>query len=122
MEPAVKAVRVERRLTPRRRTVREHGIESAHVRRGAYLTIVDASAGGVLIETSHRLLPGMPLEIHLQHANGISTVRGRVLRCGVVQLTASSVRYRGAIVFEQRLLWLLEKSEMGSSFTTTEAQ
>jgi len=122
VEPAVKAVRVERRLTPRRRTVREHGIESAHVRRGAHVTIVDASAGGVLIETPHRLLPGMPLDIHLQHANGISTVRGRVLRCGVVHLTASSVRYRGAIVFEQRLLWLLEKGEMGSSFTTKEAQ
>lgn len=122
MEPAVKAVRAERRLTPRRRTVREHGIESAHVRRGAHVTIVDASAGGVLIETSHRLLPGMPLDIHLQHAKGISTVRGRVLRCGVAHLTASSVRYRGAIVFEQRLLWLLEKREMGSSFTTKEVQ
>src|SRR5215467_12879654 len=122
MEPAVKAVRAERRLTPRRRTVREHGIESAHVRRGAYVTIVDAFAGGVLIETPHRLLPGMPLDIYLQHAKCISTVRGRVLRCGVVHLTASSMRYRAAIVFEQRLLWLLEKGEMGSSFTTKEAQ
>jgi hypothetical protein len=122
MEPAVNAVRVERRQTPRRRTIRRHGIESAHVRRGVYVTIVDASAGGVLIETSHRLLPGMPLDIHLQHASGTSTVRGRVLRCGVVQLTASSVRYRGAIVFEQRLSWLLEEVEMGSSFTPKEAQ
>ena len=122
MEPAVRAVRVERRQTPRRRTVRGHGIESAHVRRGVHVTIVDASAGGVLIETSHRLLPGMPVDIHLQHAHGTFTVRGRVLRCGVVQITASSVRYRGAIVFEQRLSWLLEEFETGSWFPATEAQ
>lgn len=118
----MKAVRVERRQTPRRRTIREHGIASAYVRRGGHATIVDASAGGVLIETSHRLLPGMPLDIHLQHTNGTSTVRGRVLRCGIVHLTASFVRYRGAIVFEQRLSWLLEEAEMGSSFTPKEAQ
>jgi len=118
----VKAVRVERRQTPRRRTIREHGIESAHVRRGVHATIVDASAGGVLIETSHRLLPGMPLDIHFQHANSTSTVRGRVLRCGVVHLTASFVRYRGAIVFERRQAWLLKEVEMGSSFTPKEAQ
>jgi len=118
----VTTVRVERRQMPRRRTVRGHGIESAYVRRGVHVMIVDASAGGVLIETSHRLLPGMPLDIHLQRANDTFTVRGRVLRCGVVHLTASSVRYRGAIVFEERLSWLLEEVEMGSWFTAKEAQ
>jgi len=99
---------VERRRARRRRTVREHGIEMARVRRGVNVTIVDASAGGVLIETPHRLLPGMPLEIHFVRNKGTSTMRGRVLRCGVVHLTASSVRYRGAIGFDEYLPWLAE--------------
>jgi hypothetical protein len=91
------------------------------VRRGVQVTIVDASAGGVLIETPHRLLPGMPLEIHLERSEGISTVRGRILRCVVSHLTASSVRYRGAIGFDQELSWLVEP-ELGSSFTQKERQ
>jgi hypothetical protein len=113
---------VERRRARRRRTVPEHGVESARVRRGVQLTVVDVSAGGVLIETSQRLLPGMPLEIHLERNKGISTMRGRVLRCGVVRLTANSVRYRSAIGFDQYLPWLIEDVETGSSFTTTEGQ
>jgi hypothetical protein len=83
------------------------------------VTIVDASAGGLLIEAPHRLLPGMPLEIHLERTEGISTVRGRVLRCVVSHLTASSVRYRGAIGFDEELHWLID-AELGSSFTRKE--
>jgi hypothetical protein len=111
---------VERRRARRRRTVREHGIDSVRVRRGVPVVVVDVSAGGVLVETSHRLPPGMPLEIHLERKTGISTVRGRVLRCGVVRLTASSVCYRGAIGFDQYLPWLIEDVVTGSSFTRTE--
>jgi PilZ domain len=113
---------VERRRTRRRQTVREHGIESARVRRGVHVTVVDASAGGVLIETRHRLLPGMPLEIYLERSKGTFTMRGRVLRCDVVRLTASSVCYRGAIRFDAYLPWLTEDVATGSSFTTTEGQ
>jgi hypothetical protein len=98
---------VERRRGRRRRTLREHGIDSARVRR-INVTIVDAAEGGLLIETAHRLLPGMPLEIYLERNKGIFTMRGRVLRCGVVHLTASSVRYRGAIGLDERLPWLVE--------------
>jgi hypothetical protein len=86
------------------------------------VAVIDVSAGGVLIETSHRLPPGMPLEIHLERNTGVSTVRGRVLRCGVVRLTASLVCYRGAIGFDQCLPWLIGDVEAGSSFTKTEGQ
>jgi hypothetical protein len=87
------------------------------------MVVVDVSAGGVLVETSHRLPPGMPLEIHLERKTGISTVRGRVLRCGVARLTAGAVCYRGAIEFDQYLPWLIEDVETtGSSFTRTEGQ
>ena len=113
---------VERRRARRRRTIREHGVESVRVRRGVPVVVVDVSAGGVLVETSHRLPPGMPLEIHLERRTGMSTVRGRVLRCGVVRLTASSVCYRGAIGFDQYLPWLIGDVETGSSFTRTEGQ
>ena len=85
------------------------------------MTILNASAGGVLIEAPHRLLPGMPLEIHFERSDGISTIRGRVLRCVVSDLTASSVRYRGAIGFDQQFPWLVEPA-MGSSFTKREGQ
>jgi hypothetical protein len=113
---------IERRRARRRRTFPEHGIESARVRRGFHLTVVDVSAGGVLIETSLRLLPGMPLEIHLERNKAMSTMRGRVLRCAVVRLTANAVCYRSAIGFDQHLPWLVEDIETGSSFTTTEGQ
>jgi hypothetical protein len=113
---------LERRRARRRRSVREHGIEAARVRRGVNVTIVNASAGGVLIETFHRLLPGMPLDIHLERNKGISTMRGRVLRCVVVHLTANAVRYQGAIGFDGHLPWLVEDDETGSSFTVTEGQ
>jgi hypothetical protein len=113
---------VERRRARRRQTVREHGIESARVRRGVHVMVLDVSAGGVLIETRHRLLPGMPLEIHLERSKGTFTMRGRVLRCGVVRLTASSVCYQGAIRFDGYLPWLTADVATGSSFTTTEGQ
>jgi hypothetical protein len=121
LEPTLTFRTSERRQTTRRRTVREHGIESARVRRSIQVAVLDASAGRVLIEAPHRLLPGMPLEIHLERSEGVSTVRGRVLRCVVSHLTASSVRYRGAIGFDQELPWLVE-AEAGSSFTKREAQ
>src|SRR5262249_37656909 len=106
----------------RRRTVREHGIESARLRRGGHVTVVDASAGGVLIETPQRLLPGMPLEIHLGRAAGISIIRGRVLRSVIAHRTASAVRYRGAIGFEHDLSWFIDDVAAGSSFTSAESQ
>jgi hypothetical protein len=36
----------------------KHGIVSACVRPGYRARLIDVSAGGALIETSHRLLPG----------------------------------------------------------------
>ena len=125
MDSAV-TVRVERRRTQRRRAVRDHGIESVRIRRGIHVAVIDACGGGVLVETTQRLLPGMPLEIHLGRGRQTTTVRGRVLRCAVVRLTASLVSYRGAIGFDQPLSWLTgcppEKATSGSSFTNTEVR
>jgi PilZ domain len=118
----VTAPRVERRRSRRQRTIREHGIESARVRRGVHVEIIDVSTGGVLVETRQRLLPGMPLDVHFERDKRISTIRGRVLRCVVVRLTASAVCYRGAIGFDGHQPWLVPEAGAGSSFTTAEGQ
>jgi PilZ domain len=122
LESSVTGPRIERRRSRRQRTVREHGIESARVRRGVHVDIIDISAGGVLVETHQRLLPGMPLDVHFERDKRISTIRGRVLRCVVVRLTESAVCYRGAIGFDGYLPWLVEDAVAGSSFTTAEGQ
>lgn len=122
MESSLTSPVIERRRSRRRQSVHEHGIDSARVRRGVNVSIVDVSAGGVLVETPQRLLPGLPLEIHFERGKRLSTIRGRVLRCVVIRLTASTVCYRGAIGFDRYLPWLAEDVAAGSSFTTTEVQ
>jgi PilZ domain-containing protein len=119
VEPTLTSA-IERRRTARWRSVREHGIDAARLRRGVPVSIVDVSPGGVLIDTQQRLLPGMPLEIHFERHERISTVRGRVLRCSVFELSSSAVVYRGAIVFERHQPWRAGDLEAGSSFTTAE--
>jgi hypothetical protein len=91
----------DRRKGCRRSRPEEHGLVSARVRPGYSVEVVDISSGGVLVESSHRLMPGMTVELYLQpKGRPAEVVRGRVLRCGVVRLCADEVSYRGAIAFE----------------------
>ena len=103
----------ERRRTSRRSRLRDHGIVSARVRPGYRAVVVDVSAGGVLIETEHRLLPGASVELHMETTTRRTSIRGRVLRCAVAGLRPSSVHYRGAIGFDQQLAWFCEDSSGG---------
>jgi hypothetical protein len=98
----------DRRRVHRHRCVEGHGVVSVRIRPGHYAAVVDLSPGGVLIETSHRLRPGYRVELHMETRSRRATVRGRVLRCAVVQVRSSSVCYRGAIGFEAHLPWLVE--------------
>ena len=100
--------RVDRRRERRCRVVDEHGIVSARVRGGREVSIVDISAAGVLIETTHRLLPGSSVELQLTTSDGAIAVRGRVLRSAVSRVVASIVWYRGAMHLERHLSWLGE--------------
>ena len=84
----------------------DHGIVSARVRPGHRAKLIDVSAGGALIETSHRLLPGAAVELHVETRSHRTNVRGRVLRCAVVIVRPSWVCYRGAIGFDRQLPWL----------------
>lgn len=80
----------------------------ARVRPGLDVTLVDLSAGGALVETVHRLLPGSAIELKLDSGEKRAAVRGRVLRCVVSRLCAEAVWYRGAIGFDRHLPWLAD--------------
>ena len=93
----------ERRTAPRRRTVAEHGIETARVRPGREAAVLNVSSGGILIETMHRLLPGATVELQLWLADRRTSIRGRVLRSTVACLRQGPVVYRGAVHFDRPL-------------------
>ena len=99
---------MERRRARRRARAEEHGIVAARVRPGYEVAIVDVSAGGVLIETVLRLLPGATVELHLETRTRHASVRGSIVRCSVVRVRSTGVCYRGAVAFEHSLPWLAE--------------
>jgi hypothetical protein len=98
----------DRRRSTRHRSTEEHGIISTRVRPGYRAMLINISAGGALLDTTHRLLPGTTVELHVERSTYRASVRGRVLRCGVVRVRPSSVCYRGAICFDRFLPWFVE--------------
>lgn len=99
----------DRRGERRFETFEDHRIVSACVRPGHRARLIDVSAGGALIETSHRLLPGSPVELQVETGSGRASVRGRVLRCAVVRVRPTWVCYRGAIAFDRHLPWFVDQ-------------
>ena len=100
----------ERRQTRRHLHVEEHGIRSMRIKPGHHAKLVDVSAGGALIETHRRLLPGTSVELHMESERRQASVRGRVVRCAVVKVRPASVCYRGAISFDRHLPWFADAS------------
>jgi hypothetical protein len=98
----------DRRHVRRHKCIEDHGVVSVRIRPGHHAAVVNLSADGVLIETTYRLRPGLGVELHMETISRRATVRGRVLRCDVVQVRPSSVCYRGAIGFDAQLPWLVE--------------
>ena len=103
----------DRRGSRRRRSLNDHGIVALRVRLGRAAAIVDVSAGGALIETDHRLLPGTSVELYLETKDRHLAARARVLRCSVVLVQPASIRYRGAVSFDRQLPWFLDESNHG---------
>jgi hypothetical protein len=98
------------RITDRRQARRccrleDHGVMAVRIRPGHHALVVDLSAGGALIETAHRLLPGTVVELLMETSNDRTVVRGRVLRCSVACVRPSAMSYRGAIGFDRALAW-----------------
>ena len=92
----------------RRAGATEHGIVSARVRLGYRVAVVDASAGGALIEISKRLLPGSTVDLQVETARGRAMVPGRVVRCAIARLRSNSVSYRAAIAFDRHCSALVD--------------
>ena len=91
----------ERRGSPRYVAADVAGVLAVRVRPGIEATLVDLGAGGAVLETERRLLPGRFVHVQMIERNGITTVRARVLRTDVTRLTAMAVVYRCAIAFDQ---------------------
>ena len=98
----------DRRGMRRLGALEEHGIVSTSVRPGHRARLIDVSAGGALIETSHRLLPGTTVELQVDTGTDRANVRGQVVRCAVVRVRPTWVCYRGAIAFDRHLPWFVD--------------
>jgi PilZ domain len=92
----------DRRVSPRHDQVQVHGIVAAQITPGANARLIDVSAGGVLVETNERLLPGASVEVHMTTRTERSSVRGHVLRCAVVRVRPSFVFYQGSSMCPRR--------------------
>jgi hypothetical protein len=103
----------DRRASPRVSTVEHAALANGKLRPGRLAKIVDVSAGGALIETDCRLLPGVRVELQLGEPVVIHRARGRVLRCHVFLLDRERIRYRGAVEFEEPLLVKCEGTTRG---------
>ena len=77
--------------------------------------LINISAGGALIDTTHRLLPGSSVELLVERNHYRASVRGRVLRCAVVRVRPSAVCYRGAIGFDRCLPWFVEPERVDAA-------
>ena len=110
----------ERRTDSRRRTVDEHGVLTTRIAPGHHARLVDVSAGGALLDTPLRLLPGSRVEVCFATRRDRVAIRGEVVRCGVARL--GPMVYRGAIRFEQRLPlfdgWAVEQQLPGGEGAT----
>jgi hypothetical protein len=113
MAPLVTHPVTERRRDRRHARPEAHGILSARVRPGYDVSLIDVSAGGVLVESDRRLMPGAPVELHFRVDHGSEIVRGRVVRCAVARLQANSICYRGAVAFDRPLPWIAAEISVG---------
>ena len=104
---------VERRRNRRHAHGDGYRVLFARVRPGHEVSIIDLSAGGVLVESSRRLLPGLPIELHLRSDRRSEVVRGRILRCAVARVRSNAICYRGAIAFDRHLPWFVDEESGG---------
>lgn len=95
--------RVERRRLARQVPEVNAPWSRVRLRAGRELVVLDASAAGVRVEGSTRLLPGTHLDVHLTADEGRLIVRGRVVRAWVARISADAIGYQGVIVFERHV-------------------
>jgi hypothetical protein len=101
---AMQTCQGEQRRDPRQHPARHVGM-AVHFKLGCDASVVDLSAGGILVETQQRLCPGAVVVMQLFDHDCTTTVRGQVLRSAISRLLSARVWYRGAIQFASPLEW-----------------
>ena len=96
---------VEVDLSERRRECRHEGggrwLSATVIRPGQHVTLINICSRAALLESAARLRPGAQTEMQLAGTGDRFSVRGRLERCYVADL--EPIRYRGVLVFEQRV-------------------
>jgi hypothetical protein len=111
MAAAMTTHQPDRRLHKRQRPAK-NDVARARIRPGHEASIVDLSAVGMLVESTHRLVPGARVEIRLDgKGRKPEVVSGHVVRSLVSRLMSDGICYRGAIAFDRRLSWFTEVDE-----------
>lgn len=87
----------DRRRAPRVRPDTTAWQETALLRPGQEVLVINLSRGGALLESTTRMAPGGRAELHL-FGHHRRVVRGRIARCQIVHLYP--LRYAGAMVFD----------------------
>jgi hypothetical protein len=73
----------------------------AVLRPGLPVTLLNISSRAALVESAARLRPGAHTEVQLAGPHASVRVGGRLDRCYVAAL--APIRYRGVVVFDERL-------------------
>ena len=106
---ATLAVPHERRSEPRRSAGSARCRPEALLRPGQAVRLLNITSRAALVESDARLRPGAVTELQLAVGDGRARVRGRLDRCYVAAL--EPLRYRGLLVFEDRLDFVDDSSE-----------
>ena len=77
-------------------------LRSARIKYGADLTVLDLSAGGMLLETETRLSPHSNVVVELNGSTSPILIPSRVLRCRAASL-GEILTYHGAFAFKRPL-------------------
>ena len=91
----------DRRRSPRRVPLPSEPAARLRLRTGRELGVLNIGAGGVLVETAGRLLPGTWVDVHVITVDGRELVRSRVVRAFVGSVSADRILYRGALAFDR---------------------
>ncbi len=92
---------VDRRRAVRRTITTDEPLSQVRLRAGRQLAVIDISDVGLLAEGEMRLLPGTHVDVHLVTCEGRLLIRSRVVRAFVCHVSASTIRFRGALAFDR---------------------
>lgn len=92
---------VDRRRAVRRIVTSDEPLSQVRLRAGRQLAVIDISDLGLLVEGEMRLLPGTHVDVHLATCEGRLLIRSRVVRAFVCHVSASTIRFRGALAFDR---------------------